>query len=103
MDKIGTLQEDMNHKFEITKMQMKHNMEMNEMKCKLNFLEAKEKHTKCNMASLYWLMPVELLYIVVLISFIVLNWWRLCIYIRSIIALMYRILVPVVCSHFILL
>ena len=41
MDKIGTLQEDMNHKFEITKMQMKHNMEMNEMKCKLNFLEAK--------------------------------------------------------------
>jgi hypothetical protein len=115
----------MNHKFEITKMQMKHNMEMNEMKCKLNFLEAKEKHTKCNMQTtfpraqnighleqvqpsivhtpLYWLMPVELLYIVVLISFIVLNWWRLCIYIRSIIALMYRILVPVVCSHFILL
>jgi hypothetical protein len=84
MDKIGTLQEDMNHKFEITKMQMKHNMEMNEMKCKLIFLEA-------------------LLYIVVLISFIVLNWWRLCIYIRSIIALMYRILVPVVYSHFILL
>jgi hypothetical protein len=35
----------MNHKFEITKMQMKHNMEMNEMKCKLNYLEAKEKHT----------------------------------------------------------
>jgi hypothetical protein len=36
----------MNHKFEITNMQMEHNMEMNEMKCKLNFLEAKEKHTK---------------------------------------------------------
>jgi hypothetical protein len=49
MDKIGTLQKDMNHKFEITNMQMKHNMEMNEMKCKLIFLEAKEKHTKCNM------------------------------------------------------
>jgi hypothetical protein len=53
MDKIGTLQEDMNHKFEITKMQMKHNMEMNEMKCKLNFLEAKEKHTKCNMQTTF--------------------------------------------------
>ena len=53
MDKIGTLQEDMNHKFEITKMQMKHNMEMNEMKCKLIFLEAKEKHTKCNMQTTF--------------------------------------------------
>jgi hypothetical protein len=47
MDKRGTLQKDMNHKFEITNMQMKHNMEMNEMKCKLNFLEAKEKDTNC--------------------------------------------------------
>ena len=43
----------MNHKFEITKMQMKHNMEMNEMKCKLNCLEAKEKHTKCNMQTTF--------------------------------------------------
>jgi len=44
---------DMNHKFEITNIQMKHNMEMNEMKCKLNFLEAKEKHTNCNMQTIF--------------------------------------------------
>jgi len=49
MDKLGTLQKDMNHKFENTNMQMKHNMEMNEMKCKINILEDKEKHTSCNM------------------------------------------------------
>ena len=53
MDKRGTLQKDMNHKFEITNMQMKHNMEMNEMKCKLNYLEAKEKHTNCNMQTTF--------------------------------------------------
>jgi hypothetical protein len=37
----------MNHKLELKDLQIKHFMEMNELKCKFNILEAKEKLAPC--------------------------------------------------------
>ena len=42
-DRIDNLQKEMNHKLELKDLQIKHFMEMNELKCKFNILEAKEK------------------------------------------------------------
>ena len=47
-DRINNLQKEMNHKLEIKDLQIKHFMEMNELKCKFNILEAKEKLAPCN-------------------------------------------------------
>jgi len=47
-DRIDNLQKEMNHKLEIKDLQIKHFMEMNELKCKFNILEAKEKLAPCN-------------------------------------------------------
>jgi hypothetical protein len=42
-DRIDNLQNEMNHKLELKDLQIKHFMKMNELKCKFNILEAKEK------------------------------------------------------------
>ena len=42
-DRIDNLQKEMNHKLELKDLQIKHFMEMNELKCKFNILEVKKK------------------------------------------------------------
>jgi hypothetical protein len=47
-DRIDNLQKEMNYKLEIKDLQIKHFMEMNELKCKFNILKTKEKLAPCN-------------------------------------------------------